>query len=147
MKKLLLSTLIGASFASAAIAEPVNGSVQDVYVNKTVQIPREVTGCNVVDVPIYDNKEASAGQAITGAIIGGVIGNQFGSGSGKDAMTVLGAIVGANVPEGRQQIVGYRKEERCTKDVYYEDKKVRVYSHSVVKFVHEGQSYTLEFKK
>jgi uncharacterized protein YcfJ len=34
---------------------------------------------------------------ITGAIIGGVVGNQFGSGRGKDAMTLAGALLGGAV--------------------------------------------------
>jgi uncharacterized protein YcfJ len=34
---------------------------------------------------------------IAGGIIGGVIGNQFGGGGGKDAMTAVGALVGATM--------------------------------------------------
>jgi len=32
-----------------------------------------------------------------GALIGGVIGNQFGGGSGRDAATILGAIIGGSI--------------------------------------------------
>ena len=39
--------------------------------------------------------EPSPGGAIAGAIIGGVVGHQFGSGSGNDAATAVGAFGGA----------------------------------------------------
>lgn len=38
--------------------------------------------------------------SLEGAIIGGAIGNQFGEGDGKTAMTVLGAIIGADQGSG-----------------------------------------------
>ena len=76
--------------------------------------------CNTVDVPIYETRrtgQASSGDALVGAIIGGAIGNQFGNGSGKDAMTVLGAIIGADKvnKKGKDEtvIVGYRQERQC----------------------------------
>ncbi|MDX2369829.1 MAG: glycine zipper 2TM domain-containing protein [Colwellia sp.] len=37
-----------------------------------------------------------------GALIGGVIGNQFGSGSGRDVATILGAIIGGSMSNNRQ---------------------------------------------
>ena len=36
-----------------------------------------------------------------GALIGGAIGNQFGSGSGRDVATILGAIIGGSVAHNR----------------------------------------------
>ncbi|MBL4763751.1 MAG: glycine zipper 2TM domain-containing protein [Colwellia sp.] len=36
-----------------------------------------------------------------GALIGGVIGNQFGSGSGRDVATILGAIIGGSIANNR----------------------------------------------
>jgi uncharacterized protein YcfJ len=152
MKKLILATALSC-IASGAYADktPIvntgNATVRDVYVTKTVQTPQQVKSCNFVEVPIYGNKEATAGEAVTGAIIGGVIGNQFGGGSGKDAMTVLGAIVGANAVDNKKTITGHRIEERCVKDTYYVDKKVTVYSHSVATFTYEGNTYKLEFQK
>ena len=38
---------------------------------------------------------SKAGQAVLGAAAGGVVGNQFGSGSGRDIATGLGALAGA----------------------------------------------------
>jgi len=63
------------------------------------------------------------GRTLLGAAIGGVIGHQFGSGRGRDAATIAGALIGASVgydsaakryPDG-----GYEEVvERC--DVRYE---------------------------
>jgi len=36
-----------------------------------------------------------------GALIGGVIGNQFGGGSGRDAATILGAVLGGSIANNR----------------------------------------------
>lgn len=36
-----------------------------------------------------------------GALIGGAIGNQFGSGSGRDVATILGAIIGGSIAHNR----------------------------------------------
>lgn len=45
----------------------------------------------------YGTRVNSAAPTIAGGLIGGVIGRQFGSGSGKDAMTAVGALVGASM--------------------------------------------------
>jgi uncharacterized protein YcfJ len=77
---------------------------------------------------VYKNVQGgSTGDVLAGAIIGGAIGNQFGGGSGKDAMTVLGAIVGADVAGrqgNRQQVAGYRNEVQCEYHTEYQDQRV-----------------------
>jgi uncharacterized protein YcfJ len=87
--------------------------VQPMYRDNYVSVKETV--CYEVEVPVYETRGgASAGDVLAGAVIGGAIGNQFGSGSGKDAMTVLGAIVGANSVDNRRDVfVGYRIEQRC----------------------------------
>ncbi|CAM3976318.1 glycine zipper 2TM domain-containing protein [Bordetella muralis] len=49
---------------------------------RTVQVPKKNEGYNVVGT-------------VAGGVVGGVVGHQFGGGSGKDALTVLGAVGGA----------------------------------------------------
>lgn len=103
------------AFAGGGNNYAVITSVQPVYKDNYVNIYH--TECYDVRVPVYGRTTGgSNGDVFAGAIIGGAIGNQFGSGSGKDAMTVLGAIIGAN--EGskatREVIVGYRFEQQCT---------------------------------
>lgn len=74
--------------------------------------------CEDYNEPIYGmiERPASNSEVLSGLILGGAIGNQFGSGSGKDAMTVLGVIVGVNQAGKRKRekaIVGYKKRRRC----------------------------------
>lgn len=45
----------------------------------------------------------SVAPSIFGALLGGVIGNQFGGGSGRDAMTIAGAALGGTIAADRQR--------------------------------------------
>ena len=155
MKKFLLATALTmvtttSAFADKKPIEPYDWKSWDVYVNEEVRTPSVVTTCKIVSVPVYGTirKNGSAAEAITGGVIGGVIGNQFGSGSGKDAMTILGIIVGANAANGKEQVITeYRNEKRCTDVTTYEISKVKTYSHSVIQFYRDGQRYRMEFQK
>ena len=74
--------------------------------------------CEEFDQPIYGwiDRPASDSEVFNGFLIGGAIGNQFGSGSGKDAMTVLGALNGASQAAQRKRekvILRYEKKTRC----------------------------------
>jgi len=53
-----------------------------------------VTSINRVQVPAQDRSNHLIG-TVAGGVVGGVVGNQFGGGSGKTALTVLGAVGGA----------------------------------------------------
>ena len=113
-------TMLTTTACAGAQTTTVQASVTQVQPLVTTVTNMELQEmCEIVRVPIYENRRSSAttGEALTGAIVGGVIGNQFGSGSGKDAMTVLGAIVGADVVNKRgnnyQVVTGYRNEEQC----------------------------------
>jgi uncharacterized protein YcfJ len=128
MKTLLLSAALIAT-ASSATAETVNARVTEVITNYTyISHPVEVEYCYDVEVPVYGRVQGgSTGDVLAGALIGGAIGNQFGGGSGKDAMTVLGAIVGADVAGrqgNRQAVVGYRTEVQCKYHTEYQDEQV-----------------------
>ena len=46
----------------------------------------------------------SGWQTFGGAIIGGAIGNQFGSGSGRDIATILGALIGASIADDNRHV-------------------------------------------
>ena len=109
MKKTIMTLgTIGMALASTTAFA---ANVQDV--NKTViqQMPYQVEVCGQQH---YSGDKT--GDTIVGSIIGGVIGNQFGSGSGKDAMTVLGAFSGADQASQRKRekvIIRYEKHTRC----------------------------------
>ena len=88
--------------------------VKPVYVNRFVDRYDQL--CSDIQVPIHGAvRGGSTGDVLAGAIIGGAIGNQFGSGDGKDAMTILGAILGANQGSSVKHdvVTGYRIEQRC----------------------------------
>lgn len=140
MKKLVTIAAVLSMFGSAAFADQrIQGTVVDMqesYRDVVKQVP--VQSCQVVDVPIYKEVVtgggASTGDVLAGAIIGGVIGNQFGNGKGKDAMTVLGAIVGADSVNKKGQretvIVGYKQQQQCS--TVYEQQQVSVRGDNIV---------------
>ena len=119
---LIFLTLTGVAKAETYEKEEVDGYLTHYY--KTVEVQNRVANrtCSEVDVPIYSNTgKAQTGEVLGGAIIGGILGNQVGGGKGKDAATILGAILGAdfaNKKGGQQKIVGYKKVEQC--EVTYE---------------------------
>jgi uncharacterized protein YcfJ len=144
-----LITLSFLAFATPVAAQNVTATITDHYTTKTVSTPVTSNQCVNVDVPVYGQAPANTGDAIMGAIIGGVIGNQFGEGQGKDAMTILGAIAGADAASSgsRNRIVGYRTERQCSEVVSYRDERVQQYSHSTATFVHNGKRYSVNFMK
>lgn len=149
MKKLLIATAAIALMSTSAMAQRIQAKVVDMqesYATVTKQVP--VESCNVVEVPIYETRrigQASTGDTLAGALIGGVIGNQFGGGKGKDAATVLGAILGAdaaNKKGGKQEtvIVGYRQQQQCTTSYQQQQVRQRVQNIVTVK-ADNGQQY------
>lgn len=64
-----------------------------------------------VQVPVKDNSDHLVG-TIGGGVVGGVVGNQFGGGSGKTALTVLGAVGGALA--GREVERNIRQQQTVT---------------------------------
>ena len=150
MKNLILTTTLFVALSGAVHAKDnIDATVTEVWGTETRTIPQTERVCYEVVVPVYGRSSASTGEALGGAIIGGVIGNQFGNGSGKDVMTVLGAIVGADVANkrGDKQVVGHRLETRCEKKTTYTEVNKRVYKYSVIKFFHNGVPYSLRFQK
>jgi len=140
MKFLSIFSIISI-FAFPVFAESVSARVTDVYTNyRYVDEPVEIERCGYVEVPVYGYRHGgNAGDVIAGAIIGGAIGNQFGGESGQDAMTALGAVIGAESARnngGRQEIIGYRDEYRCHYDTDY--RNIAVVDGYVVHYRHGG---------
>jgi uncharacterized protein YcfJ len=142
MKHLILALLVTATPAFAE--RPVNATVIDHFQNVQREVPQTNTVCRIVDIPVYGN---SVGNTITGAIIGGAIGNQFGNGSGQDAMTVLGAIVGADIANNQSGVVGFRQEKQCENVTVYVTTFDSVYSHSTIIWREYGETFSLDFTK
>ena len=59
-------------------------------------------------------RRSTAGSTIVGGIVGGVIGRQFGDGRGRDAMTVVGTLLGSAI--GHDAAV--RRQRRESGEVY-----------------------------
>jgi uncharacterized protein YcfJ len=152
MKTLFTATVV-ALIGTAAFADEAAEDVRIFQHVKTVttSVPVTTQTCQNVQVPIYGQVEqrGSNGQVLGGAVVGGVIGNQFGSGSGKDAMTILGAILGANSQSVQRsnQVTGYTVERQCTDTVSYETRTQDVYSHSTIRFTLNGYRYVQQFQR
>ena len=73
--------------------------VEPIY--QTVLVERPVRRCRTDIVERRVGSPAVAGQTLAGAVIGAAVGRQFGDGSGRDALTVLGAVAGSAVANER----------------------------------------------
>jgi uncharacterized protein YcfJ len=102
-------------------------------------------------VPGDQGRARTAGPTIAGGLIGGVLGRQFGGGSGRDAMTAVGALVGAsmgnqaaiNAAHAGSTRVAYEQQpvsvERCqTTTSFHEEERIQGYR---VTYVYAGREY------
>ena len=82
--------------------------------------------------------------AIMGGIVGGVLGNQIGSGSGRDAATAAGALLGYSAVRDSQRRHDYTREyqgyeQRCaTRTEYVRDERITGYD---VTYRYRGRTY------
>lgn len=131
MLKTAVAVALSVAVVSSAEAGRLNvtqGEVLSSYpITKNVseRYPEQV--CNTVSVPVYTRQPstASSSDVFVGAIFGGLLGNQVGGGSGKDAATILGAIVGADMvnkkAQGGRNITSYQEETYCEVKYKYRD--------------------------
>ena len=97
---LLLPLVIGTAEAHGprpATARVVG--VQPIYETVMVETPRTTCYSEMVERSVAAPRVA--GQTLAGAIVGAAIGRQFGDGSGRDALTVIGAVAGSAVAHER----------------------------------------------
>lgn len=137
-------TIAAVFSASTAMADGYNSrqgvvvDVEAVYSNSIEYVVQEQ--CFEQQTPIYQNRNGSSGDVLAGALIGGAIGNQFGSGDGKDAMTILGAIVGADAASRpRQEIAGYVSEWRC--EMVEIPQETQMFHHYQITYRMDGKLY------
>jgi len=109
MKRILILTLGLGLLASCST---------NAYDQSPAKLLKKVQVCEKVQIPIYGmiERPASSGEVFTGLLLGGAIGNQFGSGSGNDAMTVVGALMGADSAGQRKRekvIIDYKTVTQC----------------------------------
>ncbi len=116
-----------------------NTEVQDHYKNIIYKTPSQVEVC-------YERQVSGdkTGDTILGAILGGAIGNNV-TKNMPDGGTA-GAIIGGIIGNMNSSASGGSKTVCKTETRYTEESKT-VYSHSTIKFVYHGKTYTLNFKK
>ena len=84
----------GRDYATARVV-----AVEPVY--ETVVIETPFTTCRTEFVERSVASPRVAGPTLAGAIVGAAVGRQFGDGSGRDALTVIGAVAGSAVAHER----------------------------------------------
>jgi len=94
--------LLGSAAASAHGVRYTTARVTHVEpVYETVVVQRPVQSCHQEYVDRRVTDPAVAGTTLAGAVVGAAIGRQFGDGSGRDALTLLGAVAGSAVAHDR----------------------------------------------
>lgn len=159
MKRLLISSLLATSawgaYAQTFTDQARVRSAEPQY--ESVSVPRNECSSQWIEEPRYRGNHERHGQserqyggAILGGLAGGVVGHQFGGGSGKDAATALGVVLGAMAGDqmaNRDQRPSYddgryessqRQVQRC-RTVY--DAQTRITGYRVT-YDYRGQSHT-----
>lgn len=117
---LVLSTQ-GEALAWRGAAEGVGVArvVEARPVYETVEIPQGREVCRYEPVTYYEPgprpRRAATNEAL-GLIVGGLIGNQFGSGRGRAAATVGGAILGSAIASDANRNRSYESGRRVTRE-------------------------------
>jgi uncharacterized protein YcfJ len=154
-RKLVLTaaalSLLGATAAEAHGRQYTTVRVRSVEpVYETVIVESPVTVCSRDYVERRATRPTVAGQTLAGAVIGAAIGRQFGDGSGRDALTVLGAAAGSAVANRRaierEQAAGRvsvvrEPVETCT--TQYRRHAQRQLTGYWVEYRHRGRNYRI----
>jgi uncharacterized protein YcfJ len=134
MKKVILMAagiIMSANVMAAQMLAKVIEESSPISSNVTSQVP--VKSCRIEQIPVYSNVQTGSGSGhvkpstadkAVGAIFGGLLGNQVGGGTGKQAATMLGMVIGSEMVTGQmgggqrnsssQRVVtGHRSQEVC----------------------------------
>ncbi len=110
---------------------------------RTVSVPDQQEVCWEEDV--RHSRHRSHTGAIAGGVIGGAVGRQFGGGRGKDALTAVGAILGATIGNDVQRNREYRRGNRSRTETvcrveqrYYQEERISGYD---VAYEYDGRIY------
>ena len=129
---------IGLSLGATTAAFGQEPIIQDHYKTIVDQKPYHVEVCSNVST-----SGDKSGDMLKGAIIGGIIGNNVGNIENGGA---LGAVIGGMLGHNNSNAQGGTRRQ-CRTEIRYNEEQRTVYSHSTIRFVTEGRSYTLKFKK
>jgi uncharacterized protein YcfJ len=125
VKRVLIGLAIFSTSTAFAESFLVDAKVTKVKPNFVIeQVPRQV--CSMVNTPVQVmypgqviSRKRNMDQVLLNTALGGVIGHQFGKGSGKDAATIVGALIGYNNAGDEVDmtrgvaVTEYRQMEQC----------------------------------
>ncbi len=138
---LISAGLLSSGLAAADTRYEQGRVLSAVPIYESVRVPTEREVC--WDEEVRYRRSHSPTPALLGGVLGGAVGRQFGGGRGKDALTVVGAIVGASVGNdiARQRSDEYNQvETRCRiAQEYYEEERITGYR---VRYEYDGQVYS-----
>lgn len=120
-------------------------SVDKIYKTHTIREPYQ--DCYIKEFYQGDD-DGSATNEIVGGLFGGLIGNQFGDGSGKDAMTVAGALLGASLAHD-DELAKSKTGRVVSKEVCetkYRSESVKRLSHYRVEYEYDNRTFTYTTK-
>lgn len=139
----LLATALTAGAAQAAdgvsfVQAPVLSATP---IFETIQVPTSREVC--WDEEVRYRRNHNGAPTLIGGVIGGAVGRQFGGGHGKDALTALGAIVGASIANNasrkRSGDEFTQVETRCrVAQEYYTEERITGYH---VRYEYNGQIF------
>lgn len=119
--------------------------VKPVYRYVQVRVPQQECWNEQVQDRGHRRHNDTVVSTVTGGVIGGAIGRQFGDGDGRDAMTILGALVGSAIANDNRRNNHYRARpavrtvERCT--TRYTSREERRLDGYHVTYVYAGRRY------
>ena len=122
----------------ASCTPAIASDVEDIYTTRYIDVPHTQQVCE----DVYHGGDKS-GDMLRGAIIGGIIGNNI---KGEKDGGAIGAIIGGMLGHNNSTASpGYSSQ--CRNVTHYTTETKRVYSHSIVKFYHNGRYYEVRFQK
>jgi uncharacterized protein YcfJ len=132
---LVLVTLTSIALADTPVKEYV---VEDHFRVETILHPYYIEECT--ERYVGGDK---TGDTMSGAVIGAGIGNAL----GKDTeATLAGALIGGLIGHNKSNARPYYKKE-CKQVQKMQRSERKVYSHSTIKFTHQGKTYFESFDK
>ena len=122
----------------ASCTPAIASDVEDIYTTRYIDVPHTQQVCE----DVYHGGDKS-GDMLRGAIIGGIIGNNIkGEKDGGAIGAIIGGMMGHNNSRATRGV-----STQCHNVTNYTTETQRVYSHSIVKFYHNGRYYEVRFQK
>ncbi len=145
MNSTILRGLLVAALAATPLVHAGDGENDTAAIEvHGVRLGSLCAGCGVVSerrVEMHDGNANGVG-AVTGALVGGVLGHQIGSGGGRNAATVLGAVGGGFAGNAIEKKT--KKVETWHTSVMFRDGSTRTFEDAGDPGLMEGQLVRIE---